>query len=80
MRMQVVIETDYFLRDAKAAGLSENERSVIVDFMAQNPAAGAEIKGTGGARKVRFAGKGKARAVAIGLSLSTVATISRCFC
>jgi hypothetical protein len=32
-----------------------------VDFMAANPDAGNEIKGTGGARKVRFAGKGKGK-------------------
>ena len=59
--MQTVIETECFLRDAKAAGLTEQERMGIVDFIALNPAAGDEIKGTGGARKVRFAGKGKGK-------------------
>jgi hypothetical protein len=33
----------------------------IVDFIAANPDAGNEIRGTGGARKVRFAGRGKGK-------------------
>lgn len=59
--MQTVIETPFYLHDAKAVGLSDKERTEIVDFLAANPAAGAEIKGTGGARKTRFAGKGKGK-------------------
>ena len=56
-----MIETPFFLRDAKAAGLSDQDRMEIVDFIACHPTAGVEIKGTGGARKVRFAGKGKGK-------------------
>jgi mRNA-degrading endonuclease RelE of RelBE toxin-antitoxin system len=59
--MQTVIETEIYLRDAKAVGLSEQERTAIVNFLAMNPDAGEEIKGTGGARKIRFAGKGKGK-------------------
>ena len=59
--MQTVIETPSFLRDVKSAGLSDEERTEIVDFIASNPEAGNEIKGTGGARKIRFAGKGKGK-------------------
>src|SRR5579862_3181715 len=59
--MQAVVETDVYLRDAKSVGLSEKERAAIVDFVALNPDAGDEIKGTGGARKMRFAGKGKGK-------------------
>src|SRR5262249_46066737 len=59
--MQTVVETETFLRNAKAAGLTEQERTEIVDFIALNPTAGDEIKGTGGARKVRLAGKGKGK-------------------
>lgn len=59
--MQTVIETDDFLRDAKQAGLSEDDRIRIVDFMADNPQAGDEMAGTGGARKVRFAVKDKGK-------------------
>jgi hypothetical protein len=59
--MHTVIETECYLRDTRAAGLSEQERKVIVDFLARNPNAGDEIKGTGGARKIRFAGKGRGK-------------------
>src|ERR1041384_8185104 len=59
--MQTVIETTEYLKDAKKAGLSEQERQGIIDFMAANPNAGDEIPGTGGARKVRFAAKGKGK-------------------
>jgi len=59
--MQTVIETADFLRDAKDAGLSDEERREIVDFIASNPLAGDEMAGTGGARKVRFAAKGKGK-------------------
>jgi hypothetical protein len=59
--MQTVIETELFLRDAKSAGLSDEERDAIVNFVAANPDAGNEIRGTGGARKLRFAGKGKGK-------------------
>jgi len=59
--VQTVIETSEFLRRAKECGATEEERAEIVDFIAANPAAGSEIQGTGGARKVRFArlGRGK---------------------
>jgi len=59
--MQTVIETELFLRDAKSVGLSDEERDAIVNFVATNPDAGNEIRGTGGARKLRFAGKGKGK-------------------
>jgi hypothetical protein len=59
--MQTVVETRIYLRDARAAGLSEEERKRIVDFVAANPDAGNEIPGTGGARKLRFAGRGKGK-------------------
>jgi hypothetical protein len=59
--MQAVVETAIYLGDAKSVGLSEKERAAIVDFVARNPDAGDEIKGTGGARKIRFAGKGKGK-------------------
>jgi hypothetical protein len=59
--MQAVVETAIYLRDAKNLGLSEDECAAIVDFLALTPDAGEEIKGTGGARKIRFAGKGKGK-------------------
>ena len=59
--MQTVIETDAYLSDAKRVGLSEQERMSIVECLAKDPQAGDEIQGTGGARKIRFAGKGKGK-------------------
>jgi len=59
--MQVVIETPAYLIDAKDLGLTDGERRSIVDFVAQTPDAGIEMKGAGGARKVRFAGRGKGK-------------------
>ena len=59
--MQTVVETPTFVRDARAAAVSEGEHKQIVDFIAANPDGGSEIPGTGGARKLRFAGKGKGK-------------------
>ena len=59
--MQTVVETEGYLRDAKALGLSDRGRMEIVEFLAMHPDAGDEIKGTGGARKIRFAGNGKGK-------------------
>ncbi len=55
--MQTVVETPAFLGDARSLCLSDTERLAIVAWVAANPAAGDVIEGTGGARKVRFAGK-----------------------
>ena len=59
--MQAVVETPDYLSDAKALGLTEAERDSIVSWIASNPEAGDIIAGTGGARKVRFAGRGKGK-------------------
>jgi len=59
--MQVVVETPEFLRRAKECGVTDDERAEIVDFIAANPRAGDEISGAGGARKVRFAGRGRGK-------------------
>ena len=59
--MHVVIETPDYLADAKALGLTADERRSIVDCIAQTPDAGVEMKGTGGARKIQFAGRGKGK-------------------
>ncbi len=59
--MQTVVETPAYLADAKDAGLTESERGAIVDRVAENPGAGDEIQGTGGARKIRIAGRGKGK-------------------
>src|ERR1035441_7299095 len=41
--------------------MPDAERLALVTWIAANPAAGQVIEGTGGARKVRFAGKGKGK-------------------
>ena len=59
--MQTVIRTPTFLSDAKAAALSDDEQNDIVSEISKNPLAGALMEGTGGCRKLRFAGKGKGK-------------------
>ena len=59
--MHAVIETPDYLSDAKALGLTETEREDIVLWIAAHPDAGNIVEGTGGARKLRFAGKGKGK-------------------
>jgi hypothetical protein len=59
--VQTVIETPAFLASARDEGLGDVERAAIVTYIARNPAAGDLIPGTGGARKVRFAGRGKGK-------------------
>ncbi|MDG5497746.1 hypothetical protein [Niveispirillum sp. BGYR6] len=53
-RAITVVELTSFQRRAEKI-LSAQEHKSIIDFLALNPLAGDEIKGTGGVRKVRFA-------------------------
>lgn len=59
--MQTVIETSAYLSAAKDAGMSDDERSAIVDRIAANPQAGEVMPGCGGARKLRYAKPGKGK-------------------
>jgi len=59
--MQAVVETASFRKSAAQAGMTEEEIVRLIDFLAANPEAGDEIKGTGGCRKVRVAGRGKGK-------------------
>jgi hypothetical protein len=59
--MHTVVETPSFLADAKSAGLSDEERLALVDYVAAHPDAGDEISGSGGARKLRLAWRGKGK-------------------
>lgn len=54
-RLQTVVETEPFLRRAKAI-MSDEEREGIVVFLATNPEAGISLGG--GLRKVRIAREG----------------------
>lgn len=59
--LQTVAETPQFLRDAESAGVSEDERKAIVNSVAAAPLQGVEIRGSGGVRKFRVAGRGKGK-------------------
>lgn len=59
--MHAVLTTDTFEADAADAGVPEDEIEAMVRWLSANPQAGAVMQGTGGARKVRFAGKGKGK-------------------
>jgi hypothetical protein len=56
-----VAEVDPFPATAARAGLTDKERETITLFLARNPDAGEAIPGTGGLRKLRWAGKGKGK-------------------
>ena len=59
--MHAVIETAVFLRDADRAGIGDDERAEIVTLIAGKPGTGDIIPGSGGARKLRVAGRGKGK-------------------
>jgi hypothetical protein len=61
--LQTVIEAPDIIRDAERAGLSAEERGKVVALTAAFPKSGADIPGTGGARKIRFAGQRQKRGV-----------------
>jgi hypothetical protein len=50
-----------FEHAAKQAGMTEDEITGLVTYLADNPQAGDELAGTGGCRKVRVAGRGKGK-------------------
>ncbi|TDR94571.1 type II toxin-antitoxin system RelE/ParE family toxin [Enterovirga rhinocerotis] len=59
--MHGVIETGSYLADARAAGLDADEMAAIVSIIASDPMAGDLMVGTGGARKLRVARRGKGK-------------------
>ena len=59
--MHSVLSTPTFESDAKHAGLAEDEIDAMVMRIAREPMAGDLIPGTGGARKLRFARRGKGK-------------------
>lgn len=61
LQMQTVIETNGYLRDAKDAGMTDDERTAAVDLVAADPESGDVLQGTGGVRKARLAGRGKGK-------------------
>jgi len=61
IKLLTVVETPTFLKDVKRVGLSEEEHRSLVNFLAANPLAGVIMEGSGGVRKVRFAGEGRGK-------------------
>jgi hypothetical protein len=59
--VHTVIETNAYLVAAKDAGMSDDERTSIVDLIAAYPEAGDIMPGCGGARKLRVARPGKGK-------------------
>ena len=60
MKLQTVVETKAFVADARRL-LTGDERDALIAWLALNPQAGDIVPGTGGARKVRWAAKGKGK-------------------
>jgi hypothetical protein len=55
-----VVETPEFL-SATSKLMSDEERAVLVEFLAYNPTAGDLIPGTGGVRKLRWGLEGRGK-------------------
>jgi hypothetical protein len=55
-----VVETPEFLSATRKL-LTEEERAVLVDYLANNPAAGDLVPGTGGVRKLRWGPEGRGK-------------------
>lgn len=59
--MHAVVEMEEFIKCSEKIGMTDDERFDLISYLADNPDAGDEIKGTGGMRKLRVAGKGKGK-------------------
>lgn len=55
--MITVAETGEFIKKAKKL-LAEDERQELISFLADHPASGSVMEGTGGIRKLRWARQG----------------------
>lgn len=59
--MHTVCETRAFQIAAADTGMLQGEIDAFVDLVADDPAAGVLMQGTGGCRKVRFAARGRGK-------------------
>jgi len=59
--MHSVVETPTYLRSARSAGMTPDEMLEAIRIFSETPTVGALIEGTGGARKVRLARRGKGK-------------------
>ena len=55
-----VVETPEFLSATRKL-LAEEERAVLIEYLAHNPAAGELVPGTGGVRKLRWRLEGRGK-------------------
>jgi hypothetical protein len=76
--LQAVAELPQFIRYAEALGLTEDECKRIVETIAARPLQGDEIRGSGGVRKVRFAGRGKGKSGGYRVMTAYLDRMSRC--
>ncbi|KAA3514805.1 type II toxin-antitoxin system RelE/ParE family toxin [Agrobacterium vitis] len=72
--MQTVSELNSFRKSAIAAGMTDDEIISLVNYLAKNPEAGDEIRGTGGCRKLRFAIAGNNKGKSGGIRVITFFT------
>jgi len=59
--LHTVVETPTFERAAEKIGLSNDALTDLINALAKDPEQGDQIKGSGGYRKVRAAGRGKGK-------------------
>ena len=59
--MHTVCELQSFQHAAADEGMTEVEVRALIDHLAAHPTAGNVMQGTGGCRKLRWAGKGKGK-------------------
>lgn len=59
--MHTVVETRSFMAAASDAGMTADEVAAVVTRLAADPEAGKVMPGTGGARKIRVAGRSKGK-------------------
>ena len=71
-----VVETPEFLAATRRI-MDDDERGVLVDFLARNPLAGDLIPGTGGVSKLRWGWRDVASEAARGWFTTTTATRCR---
>jgi hypothetical protein len=57
--VHTVVETPEYLKASARAGMSDEEREAVVDFISANPEAGIVLDG--GIRKARVPGRGKGK-------------------
>lgn len=58
--MQTIVELPEFLRKAQEL-LSQQEKTSLINYLAEHPQAGDIMQGTGGIRKLRWAAQGKGK-------------------